>query len=265
MMANKSNPFFDDDELDAEFLKGSRHPNRNQFGYDNDESPHQLLSKVEESEIRQLESTRNALASIYDSEQMGIATAEELLHQGEQLDNIERKTDSMSVTLTASQKHINNIKSVFGGIKNWWNRGSDKKLSETDSPPSRNSQLKEAVNSAEKIPRPVGGTHRKQELNDMYTDGPVDLDRKFLAGSRMADSQMPDQSRHITNSQHETKMNENLDLMSTGLSRLKGLASELGNEIEEQNLQLDRINTKVEGVDSLIQGQEKQLRRILRK
>ena len=54
-------------------------------------------------------------------------------------------------------------------------------------------------------------------------------------------------------------------MMSTGLSRLKGLAMEMGNEIEEQNLQLDRINNKVDVVDTLIQDQNKQLRGILRK
>ncbi|GAB1607342.1 synaptosomal-associated protein 29-like [Argonauta hians] len=260
-MANKGNPFFVDDELDAEFLRGSRHPNRNQFGTYNNENPNQALSQIEQSEIRQLESTRNALASIFDSERMGIATAEELLHQGEQLDNIERKTDDMSVTLTTSQKHINNLKSVFGGFKNWWNRGSEAKTSETDSPPLRNSQLKEAVSNAERYPKPAGGTQRRQEFNDE----PVDLDSKFLAGSRMADMKISDKSRHITNSRHEAKVNENLDMMSTALSRLQGLASELGNEIEEQNNQLDRINNKVEGVDSLIQTQDRQLRRILKK
>ena len=27
--------------------------------------------------------------------------------------------------MDTSQKHLNNIKSIFGGIKNWWNKGKD--------------------------------------------------------------------------------------------------------------------------------------------
>lgn len=40
---------------------------------------------------------------------------------------------------------------------------------------------------------------------------------------------------------------------------------EMGTEIEEQNLQLDRINNKVDFADDLLQDQNKQLRGILRK
>jgi hypothetical protein len=42
----------------------------------------------------------------------------ELLRQGEQLDNIERKTTDMNQQMTTTQKHLNNIKSVFGRSKN---------------------------------------------------------------------------------------------------------------------------------------------------
>ena len=33
------------------------------------------------------------------------------------------------MTLATSQRHINNIKSVFGGIKNWWTSKKDSKIS----------------------------------------------------------------------------------------------------------------------------------------
>ena len=37
---------------------------------------HQLMTQIDESENRQLDSTQRALASIYESEAMGVATAE---------------------------------------------------------------------------------------------------------------------------------------------------------------------------------------------
>lgn len=34
---------------------------------------------------------------------------------------MERKLDSINTNLKTSQRHLTSIKSVFGGIKNWWN------------------------------------------------------------------------------------------------------------------------------------------------
>ena len=55
------------------------------------------------------------------------------------------------------------------------------------------------------------------------------------------------------------------DLMSDGMSRLKGLALGLGDEIEKQNDQLDRLDTKVAKTDSKLQGQNRQINKILYK
>ena len=53
------------------------------------------------------------------------------MHQGEQLDNTETKLDQINQDMKTSQRHINNIKSVFGGFKNWW---SGKKEATTKEP-----------------------------------------------------------------------------------------------------------------------------------
>ncbi len=51
--------------------------------------------------------------------------------------------------------------------------------------------------------------------------------------------------------------------MSDGMSRLKGLALGLGDEIEAQNEQIDRINSKVDKADVSIQDKNRQMRQIL--
>ena len=51
--------------------------------------------------------------------------------------------------------------------------------------------------------------------------------------------------------------------MSDGMSRLKGLALGLGDEIEAQNDQIDRINREVDTADVSIQDKNKQMRQIL--
>ena len=47
------------------------------------------------------------------------------------------------------------------------------------------------------------------------------------------------------------------------MSRLKGLALGLGDEIEAQNDQIDRINREVDKADISIQDKNKQMRQIL--
>lgn len=54
-------------------------------------------------------------------------------------------------------------------------------------------------------------------------------------------------------------------MMSDGMSKLKMLAMNLGDEIESQNDQLDRINYKVDKNSSLLDNQNAQMRKILYK
>lgn len=54
------------------------------------------------------------------------------------------------------------------------------------------------------------------------------------------------------------------DMMSEGMSRLKGLAQGLGDEIQSQNEQLDRINASTDRADIKLKDQNRQMRGILR-
>ncbi|KAI8749260.1 synaptosomal-associated protein 29 [Biomphalaria glabrata] len=211
-----------------------------------------LQRQIENSENTQLESTQRALASIYDSEAMGIATAEELMRQGETLNNIESKTDSMQQNLKTSQRHLNNIKSVFGGIKNWWS--TDKKqANSTAKPVEANSRLKAALETSEKS---------KPDVRGFYDED--DLDSKFMASARKPVSGQYTMITPVTRSAREEEVDQNLALMGDGMSRLKSLALGLGDEIEKQNEQLDRINTKVDSTDILLGHQNTQMKRILK-
>lgn len=65
--------------------------------------------------------------------------------------------------------------------------------------------------------------------------------------------------------QAEVALDQNLDHMSAGLSRLKMLAEGLGGEIESQNKLLDNINPKAEKVEAKMGEQQKLINRILGK
>lgn len=71
-----------------------------------------------------------------------ICSLKELVRQGEQLNNVEQKLDQVNQDMKTTQKHLNNIKSVFGGIKNWW---SGKKEAQAVEKRSRESTLQENI------------------------------------------------------------------------------------------------------------------------
>lgn len=53
--------------------------------------------------------------------------------------------------------------------------------------------------------------------------------------------------------------------MSDGLGRLKNLAMGLGDEIEQQSESLDRVNPKVSRANDLLEHQNTQMNRILKR
>lgn len=62
-----------------------------------------------------------------------------------------------------------------------------------------------------------------------------------------------------------SRLDENLQEMCVNISRLKGLASELGNEIESQNDLIGNIIDKTDKADLTITKQNKDMKRILKK
>lgn len=251
----------------------------------------QLQQQKQQSMNRQLDSTNRCLASIYDSEQIGVATAEELLAQGEQLDNVERKLDRILVDTKTSQRHLNGIKSIFGGIKNWWT--GDAKKEEAAPPPSskKQSEVLQKAMSTDCDP----GAHpafrlRSGDVRGFYDDDVVDYNpndtqgfgsQRATASSRsgfegqnapggggggggFSSERQGGQSAEMK--AYEENLNRNLDMMSGGMSRLKMLATGLGEEIEAQNDQVEnRIMIKADKADIKIRDQNRQMRQILGK
>lgn len=60
-------------------------------------------------------------------------------------------------------------------------------------------------------------------------------------------------------------IDRNLEDMCTSLSRLKGLAEGLGEEIESQNEMIDRLTDKTDKADFTIMRQNKEMDKLLKK
>ncbi|RTG80258.1 uncharacterized protein DC041_0000927, partial [Schistosoma bovis] len=78
--------------------------------------------QISDSQSRTKASQQRALSSIYNSEQIGVAAAQELIEQGEKLNRAEQKLEEISELQKDSQKKINTLSSVFGGFKNIFSR-----------------------------------------------------------------------------------------------------------------------------------------------
>lgn len=227
--SNNKNPF-DEEPDDFDFKFGNRNDKKinDTFGTrDEEEHLKQLQERIGRSENESLESTRRALQCLNETHEIGVKTAAELVSQGEKLQRIDERLDEVDQTLTATQKNINSLKSIFGNL---FNRSSKQQ------PPAKPKNQMTPSNSFN---------------NNAAT-------AKIIEEPRKGEFSV------ITGSDREQEMNKNLDEMSIGLSRLTSLAKEMSFELDRQNPMIDRIGSKVDNSHTKINYQNDQMKKILK-
>lgn len=199
-------------------------------------------------------STHRSLGLLEDTEQVGIATAEELARQREQLEQTSERLDNINATLRFSQKHLNGLKSMFGGLKNYLGGSGGKEYTgnRMSSSPS-GSKLSDSSSS-----QPTTIAQSRGGASDPFENHPVNRLRQDL---------IPEQKQAVAGpSQHfQQRLDENLEGMVGSLSRLKNLALDLNTEIDSQNDLLDNITNKVEDADLTVSKQNNQMNKLLGK
>ncbi|NXO07017.1 SNP29 protein, partial [Oriolus oriolus] len=203
------------------------------------------------------DSTTRSLSLLYESERIGVAASEELIRQGEALKRTERMVDKMDQDLKTSQKHINSIKSVWGGLVNYFKAKPPESKPEQNGAPeyNANSRLKEAMMSSKEQESKYQESHpnlRKLDNSDN------DFNKADLVSSVQRDAYPKNQQLRA----YHQKIDNNLDEMSSGLSRLKSLALGLQTEIEEQDDMLDQLTKKVETLDVNIKNTDRKVRQL---
>ncbi|NXG01184.1 SNP29 protein, partial [Sakesphorus luctuosus] len=241
------NPFAEDDEADAAGASGAGEADRQRF----------LQQEVLRRSAASADSTARSLSLLYESERIGVAASEELVRQGEALKRTEQMVDKMDQDLKTSQKHINSIKSVWGGLVNYFKAKPPESKPEQNGAPEyyANSRLKEAMMSSKEQESKYQESHpnlRKLENSDN------DFSKADLVSSVERGSYPKNQQLRA----YHQKIDTNLDEMSSGLSRLKNLALGLQTEIEEQDDMLDRLTRKVETLDINIKNTDKRVRQL---
>ncbi|KAJ7993870.1 hypothetical protein DPEC_G00259180 [Dallia pectoralis] len=253
--AKSLNPFAEDDEEEEP-------QSRSSGGFDDggmseaDRRQKYLQQQVMKTANSAVDSTQRSLALIYESEKMGTETAEELMRQGEALKRTEKMVDNMDQDLKTSQRHINSIKSVWGGLVSYFKpKPETTKTPEEPANYQASSKLQNAM------------SHSK-EHEDKYQASHPNL-RKLDTGGFGATASVDDKSLsqngypandHLKAAHH--KLDNNLDEMCLGLSRLKNLGMGLQSEIEDQDVSLNNLLGKVDKMDLKINKTNEQLKKL---
>lgn len=218
-----------------------------------------LMEKRREIENRTLESSERSLGLLYESERAGAATAEELHRQKEQLKRTEERLDDINSTLKTSERHLQGIKSVFGGIKNYFSSRNATAAPGGNGTQSRSPNVPVASN---------GNVASNLSSNDPYKSNRIngyedDIDRLDETRDQNHPGLRTRGLHENSNKSVDAVLDSNLDQMSAGLGRLKGLALNLNEELEEHNSILDRLDDKTSNADWRVKKQNKDMDKLL--
>uniref|UniRef100_A0A8C4R7E7 Synaptosomal-associated protein 29 n=1 Tax=Eptatretus burgeri TaxID=7764 RepID=A0A8C4R7E7_EPTBU len=213
---------------------------------------------VMESERRMAASTTRSLGLVVETEQVGLDTAQELSRQGEALGRTSRALDQIDKDMKTSQRHINSIKSVWWGIKNYM-RGKPEEAATT-----RKSNVDETRQPNTRLQAAMKQSFQNGEGEQPQGDHPV-LQHRW---DNDANESPPDAENDahcaridVVRACHK-KMDNNLDEIGSGMSRLKNLAMGLQEEIDEQNELIDRVTDKVSVIDIKLKNAEGQIHKL---
>ncbi|XP_004716386.1 synaptosomal-associated protein 29 isoform X2 [Echinops telfairi] len=244
------NPFDDDDDADDEGSRDAR---------DQPDGPADRQLSLRQEVLRRAEaaatSTNRSLSLMYESEKIGVATSEELVRQRGVLERTEKMVDTMDQDLKTSQRHINSIKSMFGGFVNYFKSKPAETRPEQNGVQAAqpNSRLKEAITTSKEQESKYQASHPNLRKLD-------DSDAIPAGASAAVSCDLYPKNQHLR--AYHQKIDNNLGELSVGLGRLKDIALGMQTELEEQDDILDRLTTKVDKLDVNIKSTEKQVRQL---
>jgi len=191
-----------------------------------------LQLKANQITDESLDSTRRMIALCEESQAAGTKTLEMLDHQGEQLNRVEGDLDKMNAEMREADKHITGMEKWCGLCVCPWNRTSKVK--------------------------DIDGTWKSSKSSD----------KEKILSSQPRNEAVPDSSRgpyiqKITNCAREDEMEDNMQQIGSVLGNLKAMASDMGNEIQSQNKQLDRINEKGENMNVKVESANTRTKKLI--
>uniref|UniRef100_A0A1I8P0A8 Synaptosomal-associated protein n=2 Tax=Stomoxyini TaxID=43911 RepID=A0A1I8P0A8_STOCA len=196
-----------------------------------------LQMKATQVADESVESTRRMLAYMEESKEAGIRTLVALDDQGEQLDRIEDGMDRINADMKEAEKNLSGMEKCCGICVLPWKKVSVK--DDGDNAWKKNDDGKIVNNQPQRV-----------------------IDERERGGMGQ-----PPQSGYIariTNDAREDEMDENLGQVNSMLGNLRNMALDMGSELENQNIQIDRINAKGDANNARMSGVNQRANNLLK-
>lgn len=195
-----------------------------------------MQRRADEITDESLESTRRMLRMAEETQDTGIKTLVALDEQGEKLNRIEENLDEINDGMREAERNLTGLEKFCGlcvcGCK------KRKNFEKTEE-------------------------YRKAYSNDRKDDR---TDKNGRVGDKPGTSSVPSGGyiQRVTNDAREDEMDENLGEVAGIVGNLKAMAIDMGNEIESQNKQIDRITDKTNANEIRIDNANRRAENILR-
>ena len=175
---------------------------------------------------------------------MGTKTMIMLDEQGEQLNRIEEGAEQVNEAMREAEKHLYNMEKCCGLCVMPWRK--HKSLAKSDE--SKKTWQKSA--------------HRIESRMPITS---TDVSAATATGSRSAGVANQTYFERITNDDREDEMEENLSSVAKMVGNLKNMSLDMGQVLEAQNRQIDRVQDKTSTIDLRIKKGVQRTQDILRK
>jgi len=205
---------------------------------ENEPAPTELSAiqmQMNQTTNESLESTRRMLGLCEESKEAGIRTLVMLDEQGEQLDAIDAGMDRINAAMRDAEKNLEGLEKCCGLCVLPWKR-------------TKNVEKSAAYSK----------TFKGNEDGKVNSSGP----RQIVAQNGMGPGS--GYIQRITNDAREDEMEDNLQQVSTMIGNLRNMACDMGNEIANQNNQIDRIKGKTDISQIRIEGANKRAKTLLK-
>ncbi|XP_038818020.1 SNARE_SNAP25N and SNARE_SNAP23C domain-containing protein isoform X1 [Salvelinus namaycush] len=176
----------------------------------------ELQGRANQVTDESLESTRRMMQLVEESKDSGIRALVMLDEQGEQLDRIDEGMDQINKDMKEAEKNLTDMAKCCGlciwpriKLKDFEESGAYKK---------------------------VWGNNQDGVVSGQPSSRVVDeREQMIMSGGYIS---------KVTNDAREDEMEENLGHVGSIIGNLKSMALDMGNEIDTQNVQIDRIQGK---------------------
>ncbi|XP_014379639.2 synaptosomal-associated protein 25-like [Alligator sinensis] len=197
--------------------------------------PSQFMAQFFQPDAWSLESSRRMVKLVEESKDAGIRILVMLDEQGEQLDRIDEGLDQINQDMKEAEKNLTDMAKCCG-------------FCPCPCPKLKNFKAGEAYKA-------VWGNTQDGVVSTQPSHVADDREQMIMTGGYI---------QRITNDAREDEMEENLVQVGSILGNLRSMALDVGNEIDIQNKQVDKIREKVTVNEDRIRQANTQANKILK-